>query len=103
MDVSAPVELLARAAAIRLPLQHLAAAAGKHPNTVKKLPRREGREHRATVEAIDRALTGEEQKVLRHLLGRFGKPELYDQIVPAPSGEASRTALDDASQKAAAA
>lgn len=78
--VPTPANILARAKAIRLPLPVLAKAAGKHPNTLKKLAKREGREHRSTLEAVDTALTAEERRQLEHLLGRFGKADLAGEI-----------------------
>lgn len=103
MDALSPAALFLRVSAIRLPVQELAQAAGKHPNTVRRLDKREGREHRATVEAIEQALTKEEQRLLRHLLERFGKPELYEQIVPPADPSSSEVRDASAEQKAAAA
>jgi hypothetical protein len=85
MEVLTPASLLTRASVIRMPLKQWAGAAKLHPNTLKRLDQREGREHRATIVAADEALTKEERKLLEHLLQRFDRTDLLDQIfVPAP-------------------
>lgn len=102
MDAAIPLpqEILGRAELLRVPRNVLASLAGVHRHTVHQLRKRGGREHRATLEALDRAVTAEEQRVLRHLLSRFGKSELYAQIVPQADPSSSEVRDGSAEQAA---
>jgi transcriptional regulator with XRE-family HTH domain len=97
-------EIQNRGSALHLSLTKVARLAQVNPSTALRILRGDTPDARvSSIEKLKGALDAKERETLKHLLERFGRPELYEQIIPpTPSADASRTTLDDASGREAA-
>gem|GEM_PF-3903602 len=79
---------------VGLTIRSFAREAGVDPSTVHRFQEAGGL--RSTERKLEGVLVRREQQVLRHLLALHGRSDLYDQIIPASSADATRTTLDAA-------